>query len=139
MKAIKNILMTSAVIACTMLCLFSCTSKDMLSIAVEACAEECPMDLGGGLVMTDVTIQNGDVVYLYEMDENSYDIASIKSDPITQALMKEAMLEELNNSSDKSLHDFIKIVRKSNADIIYRYVGSESGKGFDIVINNSEL
>ena len=132
MKAIKNILMTSAVIICTMLCLFSCTSKDALTIAVEACADECPMDLGNGLVMTDITIENGDVVYYYE-------IAGIIAEPLIQESMKTALLESLESNTDPDLENFLLIARKSNADIIYRYKGNKSGDGFDIVIDNSEL
>ena len=139
MKAIKNILMTSAVIICTMLCLFSCTSKDALTIAVEACADECPMDLGNGLVMTDITIENGDVVYYYEMDEDYYEIAGIIAEPLIQESMKTALLESLESNTDPDLENFLLIARKSNADIIYRYKGNKSGDGFDIVIDNSEL
>ena len=139
MKAIKNILMTSAVIACTMWCLFACTSKDALTIAVEASAEQCPMDLGNGIVMTDITIENGKVVYSYEMDEKRYDIASLKSDPIILELMKVALLEQIKGNVDPDMENFLFIARKFNAGIIARYAGSESGNGFDIVIDSSEL
>lgn len=138
MKAMKNLLMAVAVIACTAMCLFSCTSKDQLKIAVEVAAAQCPMECGDGTYMTDVLLENGDVVYIYEMDEEYYDIEGCK-DPIIQASMKAAILETFLFNEDANVEEFLKVVKDSEADIICRYVGNVSGDGFDIVIDNSEL
>lgn len=134
----KNFLMAVAVIACTALCLFSCTSKDQLKIAVEVAAADCPEDLGDGITMKDILLENGDVVYICEMDEEYYDIEGC-NDPLIQASMKASIMEFIYNNEDASIDEFINIVKKSEADIIYRCVGNVSGDGFDIVIDNSEL
>lgn len=134
----KNFLMAVAVIACTAMCLFSCTSKDQLKIAVEVAAADCPEDLGDGITMKDILLENGDVVYICEMDEEYYDIEGC-NDPLIQASMKASIMEFIYNNEDASIDEFINIVKKSEADIIYRCVGNGSGDGFDIVIDNSEL
>ncbi|MBO5749320.1 MAG: hypothetical protein J6R36_00025 [Bacteroidaceae bacterium] len=134
----KNFLMAVAVIACTAMCLFSCTSKDQLKIAVEVAAADCPEDLGDGITMKDILLENGDVVYICEMDEEYYDIEGC-NDPLIQASMKAAIMEFIYNNEDASIDEFINIVKESEADIIYRCVGNVSGDGFDIVIDNSEL
>ena len=138
MKTMKNFLMAVAVIACTAMCLFSCTSKDQLKIAVEVAAADCPEDLGDGITMKDILLENGDVVYICEMDEEYYDIEGC-NDPLIQASMKAAIMEFIYNNEDASIDEFINIVKESEADIIYRCVGNVSGDGFDIVIDNSEL
>lgn len=134
----KNFLMAVAVIACTALCLFSCTSKDQLKIAVEVAAADCPEDLGDGITMKDILLENGDVVYICEMDEEYYDIEGC-NDPLIQASWKASIMEFIYNNEDANIDEFINIVKESEADIIYRYVGNVSGDGFDIIINNSEL
>lgn len=138
MKTMKNFLMAVAVIACTAMCLFSCTSKDQLKIAVEVAAADCPEDLGDGITMKDILLENGDVVYICEMDEEYYDIEGC-NDPLIQASMKASIMEFIYNNEDASIDEFINIVKESEADIIYRCVGNVSGDGFDIVIDNSEL
>jgi hypothetical protein len=134
----KNFLMAVAVIACTAMCLFSCTSKDQLKITVEVIAAQCPMECGDGTCMTDVLLENGDVVYICEMDEEYYDIEGC-NDPLIQASWKASIMEFIYNNEDASIDEFINIVKESEADIIYRCVGNVSGDGFDIVIDNSEL
>ena len=134
----KNFLMAVAVIACTAMCLFSCTSKDQLKIAVEVAAADCPEDLGDGITMKDILLENGDVVYICEMDEEYYDIEGC-NDPLIQASWKASIMEFIYNNEDASIDEFINIVKESEADIIYRCVGNVSGDGFDIVIDNSEL
>jgi hypothetical protein len=138
MKTMKNFLMAVAVIACTAMCLFSCTSKDQLKIAVEVAAADCPEDLGDGITMKDILLENGDVVYICEMDEEYYDIEGC-NDPLIQASWKASIMEFIYNNEDASIDEFINIVKESEADIIYRCVGNVSGDGFDIVIDNSEL
>jgi hypothetical protein len=138
MKTMKNFLMAVAVIACTAMCLFSCTSKDQLKIAVEVEAAQCPMDCGDGLTMKDAVLENGNVVYVYEMDEDYYDIEGCK-DPIIQASIKTGFMETFIYSEDANVEEFLKVVKDSEADIICRCVGNVSGDGFDIVIDNSEL
>jgi hypothetical protein len=138
MKTMKNFLMAVAVIACTAMCLFSCTSKDQLKIAVEVAAADCPEDLGDGITMKDILLENGDVVFVCEMDEERFDIEGCK-DPIIQASIKTGFMETFIYSEDANVEEFLKVVKESEADIIYRCVGNVSGDGFDIVIDNSEL
>lgn len=138
MKTLRNIFTIAAIGVLTSLCLLSCTSKDQLKIAVEIAATECPMDCGDGTVCTDMSIENGNVVYVYEMDEERYNIEGCK-DPLIQASMKTVFLENSQNSGNAEIEEFLKIVKESNADIICRYVGNVSGDGFDIIIDNSEL
>lgn len=138
MKTMKNFLMAVAVIACTAMCLFSCTSKDLLKITVEVIAAQCPMECGDGTCMTDVLLENGDVVFVCEMDEERFDIEGCK-DPIIQASIKTGFMETFIYSEDANVEEFLKVVKESEADIIYRCVGNVSGDGFDIVIDNSEL
>ena len=138
MKTMKNFLMAVAVIACTAMCLFSCTSKDQLKIAVEVAAADCPEDLGDGITMKDILLENGDVVYICEMDEEYYDIEGC-NDPLIQASWKASIMEFIYNNEDASIDEFINKVKDSEADILYRCVGNVSGDGFDIVIDNSEL
>ena len=134
----KNFLMAVAVIACTAMCLFSCTSKDQLKIAVEVAAADCPEDLGDGITMKDILLENGDVVFVCEMDEERFDIEGSK-DPIIQASIKTGFMETFIYNEDANVEKFLKVVKDSEADIICRCVGNVSGDGFDIVIDNSEL
>lgn len=138
MKTLRNIFTIAAIGVLTSLCLLSCTSKDQLKIAVEVAAADCPEDLGDGITMKDILLENGDVVYICEMDEEYYDIEGC-NDPLIQASWKASIMEFIYNNEDASIDEFINIVKESEADIIYRCVGNVSGDGFDIVIDNSEL
>ena len=106
--------------------------NDELEFAVKALNEECPMSLGSGITLQNVQIEDLAVVYVCVVDEDSVsmDLIEERRDDI-QHFLEEYMAEA---SQDLDVQQFVKYCKSVEKDVIYRYVGSSSGKVADFFI-----
>lgn len=105
---------------------------DELEFAVKALNEECPMSLGSGITLQNVQIEDLAVVYVCVVDEDIVSMDQIEaSRDAIQSGLEEYMAEA---SQDLDVQEFVKYCKNVEKDVIYRYVGSSSGKVADFFI-----
>ena len=98
---------------------------------------ETPNDLGDGLVLNKTLLESDNIVYLLEMDEDLYDMDYVVS---IKEQIKHDNVELLREQvKDSNVRQFLNVIRFSRSNIIYRYIGSRSGKKVDIVITPEDL
>lgn len=95
---------------------------------------ECPTFLDEGLFMTDVYEDGDNVVFVYSMDEDIYDMELMQS---LADDLKAGIVEALKgDSSTQTLVDAVKYLDKN---IIYKYVGTPSGTTFEFLVEPDDL
>lgn len=91
-----------------------------------------PMQVDEVTLAVNITREGNNVVYLYEINEQLYDMSSI--DQYRDAIQNN-LLESLRAQRDDiSLRVFLNTCRKANCDIVYRYKGNHSGITYDFKI-----
>ena len=106
--------------------------RNELGLAVKELNEQCPMDMGSGITLQSVRIEDLAVVYVCVVDEDSVsmDLIEERRDDI-QHFLEEYMAEA---SQDINVQQFVKCCKSVEKDVIYRYIGSVSGKVADFFI-----
>jgi len=118
----------------------ACTSKTKLEIAAAVANKECPTDLGDGLIMEKIYTEASALVFEYVFDEMENEISvSDMDDPYVRAVMKESVLDELKNNTDEELVELLQLVKETHYNMIYRLVGSHTGRQLDIICYSHEL
>lgn len=98
---------------------------------------QCPMTLGGGLVMSKVTREGDNVIYYYDADEEVFSIDALNSN---QDMVMSMLRDELKKgANDPAMSSFIKICRAAHVGIGYRYVGKTTGKTATFFIPVEEI
>lgn len=139
MKNIVRILSTLVLALCVTINFSSCDKKTQLEIGVAAANADCPMDCGGGMVITSIEIDGDNVVYYCSVDEYESGIADIQDldNPFVKAAMVETMSQ--NKAYDKDVQTFMQALKETGTDIIFRFVGIHTGDVVNIFINPYEL
>ena len=116
----------------------SCTPKSKLEMDVAASSTECPIVVDEVTKIVDIKTEGKNVVYECVIDEDltGTDISLLDDVEIKKELKKEYKSFFRQNPK---LVEFVKLVKEANYNIIYRYVGSNSGYKFDITIYSYEL
>ena len=106
--------------------------RNELGLAVKELNEQCPMDMGSGITLQSVRIEDLAVVYACVVDENVVSMNQIEEnrDDIQHGL-EEYMTEA---SQDINVQQFVKCCKSEEKDGVYRYIGSASGKVADFFI-----
>ena len=120
----------------------ACTSNSQLDLAIRIAAADCPMVIDEMTTVTDIFREEGNVVYACSVDEGIAEVSVSELDmPLIRDVMKNAMLETLKemNENDDDFKEFVKLCKDAGCNIVYRYIGSESGYSMDIPIYPSEL
>ena len=106
----------------------------VLKLQMELERSSLPLMVDEGLLMTDCSLENDNIVITMELDENLYSIADIM---INSNEVKEAMLvEAINDPDSKTLLDLCKI---SHTGLIYKCVGKSSKEVCSISISSDEI
>lgn len=106
---------------------------EFLEQNVRVTNNQCPVAVETGIVMQEVFVEGSNVVYLYSMDEDLYDIDQMNENRSeAQALLDD---EIRNLERDPAGKSFLDACRNAHKNIIYRYVGSASGKSVDFFVN----
>ena len=96
---------------------------------------QIPMEVVRGLMIKDVQLDKKSFVYIYECDESVIDIDNLNNN---LSEMKKGIIENLvvNGVTTQSLTSTIKA---TNRNLVYKYVGSSSGKTAVVSIELDEL
>lgn len=111
-------------------------SSKLEKICAEAQAQ-LPQNLGGGLKMTGIAYEDGNVVYTVECMEVTCGRDFISTVEENKDQMKQMMMASyLDNPGMKKM---VKLFKDENAGIEFVFKGKPSGKTAVIEISNSEL
>lgn len=105
----------------------------LLSLFIEADRVNYPQKLDDGMIMTDITLEDENIVFTIQVDENLYSISQMEEndDLIRTSIIKEG----LSQPESHSLLDMCKI---SHSGLVYRFTGKQSLKKHDIVVSSDE-
>jgi len=118
----------------------ACTSKTKLEIAIAAANSECPTDLGDGVTLMKMYTEADAVVYEYVCDEMESEMSVVDmEDPYVRAVLKESIIEDLKEDTDKDVIEMLNLVKDAQYNIIYRFIGSHTGHKLDITCYPHEL
>lgn len=107
---------------------------NLLSIGVEAQRASLPLKIDEGMLMTDYSLEDENIVISIECDEDLYSIDDISSN---KDIVKDSMLEEgVSNPSSKALLDLCKA---SHTGLKYIFTGKRSHKSADILLSSDEI
>lgn len=119
--------------------LSSCSSKEKrFNDAIEQLNAMLPMNLGNGFTMEKVSSEGDGIIYSIKCDENELDMDMIEQNKqeLHDSTLAQLKREKRSNKNFASLLEFCK---ENNKKIIYRYIGSHSGKTVDVAIEADEI
>lgn len=93
-----------------------------------------PSDLGEGIVMENMVVNDDEVVYNYTIDDAVCDFNLLKDNADELKQIMSSAIE-----SDLSMMQLVENCKKSNRAIIYRYKSSGTGEVCDIVFSPDEF
>ena len=95
---------------------------------------QIPIDMGNGLIVKDALLDENSFIYVYECDESVVDIDRLNEN---LSELKRWILAELSgNFTTQTMSEYIKA---TNRKLLYRYVGSSSGKSVVVSIGPEEF
>ena len=136
MKKIHVFLM-SAIAAVALLT--ACGSQSMESAVAEA-SRECPMYVDEYTTVTNIQLEGHDIVYVCSVNENylGMDVTVFQNPEVISAIKNE-VLKTLRISSDPNVKELVRLCKKDNYNIVYRYVGSTTYAIVEVRISPSEM
>lgn len=110
------------------------TNKQLITQFIDSAKLNCPSIIEEGIIWVDVFEEGNNVVFLYEVDEDLYDI-TLFLDYINENYgeIKNEML------STPLLSLSIGVLKQTHKNLIYRYVGSNYEQALDITITPEEI
>ena len=102
---------------------------------VEASRLDLPIDLGEGMVATQINLTEKNLSYIIECDEDYYDFDELRSNKTS---LKES-LEELIINGDEDFKSLIFLLVKTDRGLDYKYVGDQSEETVRIHLSSDEL
>ena len=107
---------------------------DVLKIQIDGEKNSLPEKLGDGMTMTNIEIRDSMVYTTIVLDETNYSF-----DGLEESL--EDMKTEIRKSlrSDRIGMNLIKMIANVNYGLVYSYVGSVSGKTYNITFSPDEI
>ena len=106
-------------------------SEALLQLMIQREASMVPIELETGFVMKEIRLEEDALIYLYDLDENNYDIGLMRSN-------KSEIKKEIGTDIISYKH-LLRALIKTNRKLIYKYVGNRSGKFFPITFEKNEL
>ena len=97
--------------------------------------EQCPIDMGQGIVMTNVDFYEKEKILEYVISIDG--VESIDQDGVRQ--MKEVIVEELANNSSFLSNVSVKMILKQGYRFRYIYTDGAGNKLAEIIVNDSDL
>lgn len=128
--------------ACVMMLLSlvatSCTSETKLEIVIAALDEECPTVVDEFTTLTHITTEDNNVVYECVIKENDFKLKELDSSELREELKME-MKSNFLDQNDSDIQEFKKLIRGAKYNVVFRYIGENTGYTFDIKIFNYEI
>ncbi|MBR6919173.1 MAG: hypothetical protein IKN37_02445, partial [Bacteroidales bacterium] len=95
---------------------------------------QIPIDMGNGLTVKDALLDENSFIYIYECDESVIDIDKLNEN---LSEMKRMILAEF--SVDIAAQKLSELIKATNRRLVYKYVGSSSGKSVVVSIGPEEF
>lgn len=96
-----------------------------------------PVMVDEGMVQTKVSIVDDNVIYYYELDEDLYDIKSMKEKPTE---LKDGIRQELKSMrKDPAIQRELQLLNALGMGYMYRYYGKTSKDYVDVIFTADEL
>ena len=95
---------------------------------------QIPIDMGNGLTVKDALLDENSFIYIYECDESVIDIDKLNEN---LSEMKRMILAEF--SVDIAAQKLSELIKATNRRLVYKYVGSSSGKTVVVSIGPEEF
>ncbi len=129
----------AALVVAAALLAASCGPSDTANLiklkAIMAVANaSLPEDLGEGLTLKSAAVEDGNVLYMVDCDEDIYDM-----DVLEESI--DGMRAEIKESlrATEGVEELTELCAALHADVVYRYVGDQTGQSVDVTIPYSEL
>ena len=119
--------------------LTACGSQSMESAVAEA-SRECPMYIDEYTTVTNIQLEGHDIVYVCSVNEYLLGMeVTIFQNPEVISAMKQEVLKALRTNPDPNVIELIRLCKKDNYNIVYRYVGSSSYAIVEVRVLPDEL
>ena len=99
---------------------------ELLDAQVAITVAQLPIQVDEITLMTDLVREDGCVVYYYDVDESVLDLDELEANSEAVVEVLTASLQQQKDSPGTSM--FIRACKQANADIVYRYKGTTTGK-----------
>lgn len=106
----------------------------MLTSSTNIAKEELPYEVGKGIKLSNIELNDTSLVYVYEVSENLYEISKLESLEIRQE-----QKDILKYSDDISTATEIRLLIATKKSLVYKYVGDKSKNEYKMVFSPSEL
>lgn len=110
-------------------------SLTLLKLAIKEGKSELPTDIGSGMVIKNMTLDDDDMVYEITCDEDLIDIEQLNQNK--KEVKQNIKAELLGNDSD--INDFVDLCKKAHKNICYKYIGDKTFKECLVRIKYEEL
>lgn len=106
----------------------------MLQSMADNARLQTPQIIDEGIVMTDVYLDENNLVYEYRCDESLYDIDQMNliADELRQSTLSEIV-------DDPVISRIAQLLKQTNRKLMYKYIGQTSKKDFSIIISPNEI
>lgn len=113
------------------------TQEEILRTFITIDKNTLPLTIDSKTKIVDLKIEKDNLIYVYEIDESSFDISEIEK----STLYKESGIRNMRDQflSNTLTGYLYKIVCLSGRGICHRYVGNKTGKTVDIQFTNTEI
>ncbi len=126
-----------ALLATMMMAMASCsssTSSDEISQIIEINKKTLPMPVSNEMIWTDMVVEDGSVVYVYNVNDSTGTI--VASVPAKHDNILLSIEQSLN---EPDYLKFVQLVVDDGKDMKYRYTDTRNGMKSEITITNEEL
>ena len=119
--------------------LTACGHQSIESAVAEA-SRECPMYIDEYTTVTNIQLEGHDIVYVCSVNEYLLGMeVTIFQNPEVISAMKQEIIKSIKYNSDPSVKDLVRMCKKDNYNIVYRYVGSSSYAIVEVRVLPSEM
>lgn len=107
-----------------------------LKSQIEMANLQFPMKASEEVTIEKMELTNESAIYICRVDEELCDINSIEKNSET---IKQDVIETLSDKADLATQRFLEVCLKCNKNLVYRYIGNQTGNQYDVVISLTEL
>lgn len=106
-----------------------------LKAAIEIGNKQCPIDIGEVGMITKIIYDGSNVVYTFNVNEESVNIKGLRENPES---MKELMMMMYQNPTNE-VKELLKLVVKCKAGLQMNFIGKESGEKATVELTSDEI
>lgn len=116
---------------------FNANAQNLLSEGVKAYRAECPVNLGDGMVLSDVFIAGRNVVMQIKFNDTDGIIDLINQNPQIKGQLSEALIGELGNDPESII--FLGLVADNDKNLVFQMIDKRTGKKTDLTMTAKSM